>query len=304
MPAAQPEKEKKNDKTVLFVIIIVILLGVIAFLLVRQNSQSGTITKQEQKIKGDSIDIRRLNAELAETKASLDSLTDTTAAVRKLVDEKNKIIASLMAQASAVAYQGKIDTKHYQDIIAERDRQIADLNDQIQKLVDDKKALQSSLDQVTKIKDDLTVQNQDLNNKNMTLSTKAGLFQPGNSLRLEAMKDSKKEKTTNKAKQTDHMSVTFTISGESQIEKGNKTFMVRILNPDGTLATSTTASGNFKNSDGQDMQYSCKGTTAYDQTSKTIVMPYHQTIPFQAGKYSLELYQDGFLIGTSSLELK
>ena len=89
-------------------------------------------------------------------------------------------------------------------------------------------------------------------------------------------------------------------------DAGEKTFYVRIIGPEGTtLAIESDGSGVFKDAnDGSPIQYSVTTTINYEQKATNACTYWTQTSPFSKGYYTVNIYQDGYLIGTQKLVLK
>lgn len=295
-----PEEKKKNDK-VIFIIIIALLVGVIGFLFYRQNKQADTIKTQEAKIHAASISIKNLQAEY-------DSAINRLTAMQGENDSLNKIIEEQIQQLK-VAKAGAASAYGLQISLNDYKKQIKDLHDQMDgylktidaltadnKVLNDKvKTAQAQNDQ---LQSTVSAQQSTISGQQIKLA----LLHPS-ALKAEGMKEGKKPKVQKSAKATDYINVTMTIPENKDSDAGDKTFVIRIMDPKGTTLTSN-ISGQFKSSDGTDMQYSMKATMKYDQSAKTVSMKYTQSTGYTPGKYNIEVYQDGFKVGATTLDLK
>ena len=119
-------------------------------------------------------------------------------------------------------------------------------------------------------------------------------------------KSSGKEAETSRASKVQHLKVCFDIPQNKVSETGSKTFIVRLLGPDGAVLTGQEGSGTFTRVEtNEQMQYSTTTTIDYQQNAQAgICTKWNQSAPFQAGNYSAEIYQDGYLIGKQNFALK
>jgi hypothetical protein len=120
-------------------------------------------------------------------------------------------------------------------------------------------------------------------------------------------KSNGKVSETNHASKAQHLRVCFDVPQNKVAETGSKTFLIRILNPDGSvLATDNQGSGVFTAVEtGAQMQYTTSLTADYQQAAQAgLCAVWNQSTAFQEGKYTAEIYQDGYLTGQQVFELK
>ena len=79
---------------------------------------------------------------------------------------------------------------------------------------------------------------------------------------------------------------------------------VRIINPKGeTIAVADQGSGTLQSADSpEQVSYTKKAEIDYNQTNKTIVVYWSMNIQ-QPGKYIVEVYQSGHVIGQGEVDL-
>ena len=90
------------------------------------------------------------------------------------------------------------------------------------------------------------------------------------------------------------------------VQPGLEEFYVRIVNPRGeTLAIENLGSGSISLvATGEDIRYTQSAETEYQNDEQDLCLRWNPDIPFQTGRYEVEIYNKGFLAGTSSFELK
>ena len=99
----------------------------------------------------------------------------------------------------------------------------------------------------------------------------------------------------------------FDVDENKVADQGTKTFMLRVISPEGvTMAVQSQGSGTFDIAEtGEQMQYTTKTEIDYKQAAQNVCMYWGGSAGgFPKGKYTAELYQDGYKIGTSAFTLK
>ena len=119
-------------------------------------------------------------------------------------------------------------------------------------------------------------------------------------------KSSGKESETDNAKKAEKLKVCFDVPENLVADPGEKTFLVRIISPEGTtMAVQSSGSGTFMVAgSGEQRQYTTSTTIDYDQKPKNVCTYWQQTTPYAQGNYTVEVYQDGYLLSTKKFELK
>ena len=120
-------------------------------------------------------------------------------------------------------------------------------------------------------------------------------------------KGSGKESATTNAKKAEKIKVSFDVDENKVADPGTKTFQLRLIGPGGTtLAVQSAGSGVFDLADGGgQVQYTISKDITYNQTKQGVVIYWSKTgEQFEKGKYTAEIYQDGYKVGTKDFQLK
>lgn len=117
-----------------------------------------------------------------------------------------------------------------------------------------------------------------------------------------------KEKRTDKYKKVDKLMVCFNISENRLANSGMEEILMRIISPEGsTVAIQALGSGTFKLAEsGENSLYTSAIPIDFDvsELSKQYCGVWVQDMAYQTGIYTIQLYQKGYLIGQSDMELK
>jgi hypothetical protein len=177
----------------------------------------------------------------------------------------------------------------------------------------------AQIDSLNKINTLLQSENKDLSSnlteeksKNLNLSSQnsklAGKVAAGSILKAinivtEGLKykSSGKEVITVKAKQVQKVRTKFVLTENRVIDKGPVDIYLRALGPDGGVVSLDQATFN---SNGQSLVYTSKETIEYNNEDSPLEITWAKGTAFTKGKYSVEIYHNGNIIGKSGIELK
>ncbi len=120
------------------------------------------------------------------------------------------------------------------------------------------------------------------------------------------MKGTGKAVTRRSAKNIEQLQVCFTTTSNEVAEAGSEVFLVRIINPMGeTMAIEDLGSGIFtNNANGEQIRFTAAEETDYSQSEKNICTVWSPNQPFPEGNYTVEVYNKGYLAGSTSFQLK
>lgn len=328
--SSENSAQKSNAKTYLIVGLLIVSILTNGMLIFHTNKQNNLIentqaslmtseklknelesqykqalTNLEEQRVGNKLLDEQINVMKAELKTSKDRIS------KLLVDSKNYIAAKKEIESLKVQADGYL--AEITKLKSENEELFASNNT----LTLEKKNLSESLDAQVK-------SNEDLNNlKAILVSDKERLTSENTSLTKKItrasvvkvsditvngyiLKNNGKEAEKNRAKNMDGLKVCFNIVQNPITETGKEEFHIRIINPSGeTQAIENLGSGTLVNQDSnEEFRYTSKKGVQYDNKSQNTCMNWQPNVPFQAGKYTVEIYNKGYLSGTTQFELK
>lgn len=309
------QEQKQDRKTLLWAALAVLLLLNLVLVYFIYHEKQENVAKDEIitakteevlfiKTKLDSISAE-LDVKIAEIQklgGSVDSLV-----VLKERLEKDKRELKNANTYSAANYSKKI--KSYESILSEKDTEITQLRQQLgvatsrnEELNQKVTGLESERQQLADSVTSYSVQNKELSEKvNIASALRA------ENLTVNAVSSKGKESKGGKyrSKRIDKLKVNFQLGENAVAQQNNKEIFLRILDPDGAvLSDMATGSGSFMYN-GQELIYSSKQTVAFDNTRQSVDIFYGRGgIPLKDGKYSIEVYTEGFKIGEGEFTVK
>lgn len=118
------------------------------------------------------------------------------------------------------------------------------------------------------------------------------------------VKDNGVEKEVGKVKNVEKLMVCYQTGVNKVREPGPVDMQLRVISPTGgTLYVEEDGSGTTVNKEnGEELRYTKQATFEYDNTNKKICMYWSQGVT-ESGTYKVMMYQEGYLIGETSLDL-
>ncbi|MFN3379267.1 MAG: hypothetical protein ACK41O_07405 [Runella zeae] len=267
--------------------------------------------------------------ELAFTQTRLDSVSRSLdakiAEIQQLggnIEELTKMKAKLEADKASLRKSNKFEIAKYNTKIKEYEQFLADKDVEIAKLREENTMLATSNQTLTSENTTLKTEKETLsqeklaltdsvttyNSRNRELSEKVAI---GAALKAENIKvlavtpkGKVKDNDSYRAKRVDKIKLQFTLPPNPLTVPEEKEIIVRVLDPEGAvISDEAMGSGKFSWK-GQEMVFTTKDRVAYQNTNQTVEMTYDNAQRFRPGKYSVELYAEGFRIGSSNFTIK
>ena len=208
-------------------------------------------------------------------------------------------VSGYVAELNQLREENALLTDANQNLTAERDNLQTDLDAQVathETLNQERAVLVSERQQLTQVNNEL--------NRKVTQASAIGLT----SIEAvgEKVRRSGKAVTRRDAANVEHIRISFNTEANQIANPGTEEFFVRIVSAAGeTLADNTMGSGVFTSQEtGKQIRYTMKDDLAYDQTENSVQMRWKPGQQFQAGRYEVEVYNKGYLVGTTSLVLR
>lgn len=312
---------ESNNNQGIFKIAIGVLIGVVAllsylFMGARNETfelQKSLTTKVEElsstQIKLDSIS-RALDTKIAEVKQLGGNIKELENVKAQLEDDKKKLKSDF--NFSVAKYDAKI--KEYENFLVVKDDDIRKLKEENGTLLARTKTLEEEKQQVitentglktekeglTQTVASYTAQNDDLKRK-VTLATAMKAI----NVQVAAVASNGKlrEGGLYKASKVDRLKISFIMPSNPVAEKNTKDIFVRILDQNGAVVSEDGKGGTLQ-FDGKEVGYSVKQGIPFENNDQKVDILYGKGSAYKSGKYSIELYSEGFKIGNGAFEVK
>ncbi len=313
-PTATTESQepRKNFKNLIIGILTVALVGTGSFLIVDKNKTGETIQQQQTQIATVTDQKSDIQKSFDASLARLDSMSTVNTSLQGKLASSNKEIAktkseirSILNKKNATAAElsrARILIASLNDKITGMEQQVAQLTQENQSLTQDKAVL-------TQDKQKLT---QDLTTTTATkdsLATKVDIASTLNANNIAItpinVRHNGKEKVTTTAKRVNKLVISFDVNNRIAPTGTTDVFVV-VTGPDGKpISTQSLNSGTFTTREEGSQTFTAKLPVEIETAKKkNVQFAFAPGNNFQQGNYTIKIYQNGFLIGEGTRELK
>lgn len=307
------ETNEKKAGTVkyLFIGAIVVLLLVNAFTFFSYLSEKTVnddmnteLVSLEQEFNSLSTAFEQASNQLDAIKSEHEAVSKQLAAKEEEVHVQKKQIEDLLAKGKltkAELAKAKKMLAQYEASINEMNLKMDALVAANEKLATENNKLFADLSSEKQVTTQLTEQNKYLAGK-----VEVGSLLPIANLDIDAVKTGLfgKEVTAKRAKAADGLRISFETGENKVLDPGKVSVYVRIINPKGeTIAISEKGSGIIQPvNQTEPVQFTQRADIEYNQTNKSVQLYWNDNVN-QPGIYKVELYQNGYVIGSGQVKL-
>lgn len=318
-PNENGNSDNRKLHTIYIVLIALLIGGLVYTNIVLKKSKETIVVTEKQR-----DDVQTLKSELdkkySESLQEIESYRAENAGLDSMLTVKEKELTAKKQKIDALLAQ--VSTLKSGD--ATKTKLLADAQALIKQMEDDKTRLQTAIDSLVTVNKKLyqerdsvtgeltnTLQKKqqvdDENQKMKERIDKASILSTAN-IQCTPIRMTRKgkEDEVKKAKDAEKLRVCFDLLQNKIAPGGETEITVRIISPDGsTIQLANLGSGTFKDATtGNEIPFTYNITPDYQNDTKTVCSYWAQTFKFSPGKYSVEIYEKGFLIGQSSFMMK
>ena len=302
----QADQKNRNSKALLYTI-IGILLALNAGLFYMWQKGGNEKESVEKKLETTSNNLKEKTVALEDAEFLLEKFRRDSAALVNNNKELNTELLSKKNEIAALVAKLRNNKNASDAEISELKLKIGELSAQLDRLQKENEELKEVNNQLNKEKEAAQEENKQLTAEKKKYKNIAQRLQAGN-IRVEALKKrwiTGKEATTSKAKEVEAFRTSFTLAENNVAEPGDKVIYVKVTGPEGVTLTNPGNEGGTFEFENKESKYTYKFSVAYDQESKSVpATKWRPARDLKKGKYTIELYCDGFKIGSETLDLK
>ncbi|WP_336513851.1 hypothetical protein [Pollutibacter soli] len=314
-PSASPQfqEPKKDNRGLIYGILIAALLGTWGYIIYDKSRTKEVIQQKDVQYAALDSSKTMVQKEYEDALLRLDAMTSSNSRLDSLVKTKDKDLDGLKSRIKGLVGKQNATAKD----LAEARTLVKELNGKIDGYLQEIERLQGENQTLTAEKATLTTQKAELEtNLATTQSEKAAAEEKVNigqtlhasSFKIQPIneKGSGKEKSTTSAKKADKFRISFDLDENMITETGPKDLYVLVTDPAGNVISEEgLQSGTFTTRKDGEKKYTNKVSVDYEQGArKNVSFDLKQTEKYVPGNYKVEVYNNGFKIGESTITLK
>jgi Tfp pilus assembly protein PilO len=300
------ERKEQDSKRVIVIVVISILLGVNGLLLWQFFDKKTHLEEVSMTLESTLSEKESLSAELQRVKVEYEKVNQENATLQTQLTAKDEEIKSKIAEIQRLINSG--DAAQLQKARAELTH-LKEMNQNYMAQLDSLKIVNDQLnEQNTALNSNLLSERgriQSLTQENSMLANKVAIGAILKTINVKSTgvkyKTSGKEIETTKASSVDKIRTCFTILENLVTDRGNKDAYLRVLSPDGAVMSTSSETFVYNN---QATLYTTKESFDYNNKQTDLCLYWTKGSLYAKGKYLIEIYVDGSLIGSTSLTLK
>jgi hypothetical protein len=310
--ASDERTPAKNSKNTFIVILAIAVAGTWGYALIHGNSTKITQDKNQVQIAQVTDDKASVQRSFDESLVRLDSMAGINTKLKGKLTEEDNAINKQKAQIRHILNKKNASAAE----LAQAKQMIADLNGKINDMEQQVADLTHTKEGLTQDKVALTQGNQELGDTlavttaaKVDLEKKVDIASTLNASNIAitplAVKGNGKEKMTTTAKHVNKLLISFDVNNRIA-QPGMTDIYVCIIGPDGkNIVAQATGSGTFTTREEGDKSFTAKVPVSLDSAKmKNVEFTFTPTGSFLQGHYSIQLYQNGFMIGQGTRDLK
>lgn len=306
------DKKSRDSKNLLLGILIAAIVILSGFFIYDHSNSGEKLKAQETEVAKVTTEKSNIQSSFDASLARLDSMqTVNTEMDSNLSASKNEIakmkteIRSILNKRNATAHE----LSRARNLIAQLNGKITDLESQVAMLTQQNDSLRQNVTVLTTEKatlsrnlDSTIVIKQVLEKKVDVAST---LNADNITITPVKVRNNGKEKVSTVAKRVDKLLVSFDVNNRI-IQPGTTDLYVVVIGPDGKpITTQASTTDTFTTREEGNKSFTAKLPVDLETAkTKNVQFAFAPGSHFQQGNYKIQIYQNGFLIGEKTRELK
>lgn len=307
----QEPRQPGKGKNLVIGLLSAAVLVLAGFFIYNQNKTGEQLKTSQTEVAALTSEKSEIQSHFDASLARLDSLTTMNTDMQKQLAGKDAEIAKVKAEIRSILNKRNatsVELSRAKNLIAQLNGQITDLQEQIA-------LLQAENDTLKVYNSNLVIEKESLTrNLDSTMVVNTGLTEKvdvastlnASNIMITPLKVKKngKEKVKTNAKAVDKLVVSFDVKNRI-IQPGTTDIYVVVIGPDGKAVTSTPGSGTFNSREEGEKAFTAKLPVSLETAkSKTVEFGFVPADNFEKGAYKIQIYQNGFLIGEGTRQLR
>ncbi|MEI6124515.1 MAG: hypothetical protein WCQ95_12895 [Bacteroidota bacterium] len=301
METSMYEAKKKPNIFMYLSIVLLIACAFLTWKVISFTKQIDVVTAEKDSV---SAEKDALVVKLETLKKQYDQLSKDNAQLTDMFNQEKEHVEKLLEKIRNS--QGSVSK--YKKQIASMEGRLKEYEVQLNELKNQNKDLRAENFHIKTVLDSTTTENKTLatHNEALTETVTKGSALTTYDINTDGIvvKAKGKEIPTKKAKKAEKIRVCFTIGENAIATAGAKTVYLRVADPSGTILTGGLGDELSFDYDGKKLQFSSKEQITYNNKAQDICIYWTKNKDFAPGSYTVDLFAEGNVIGTSTFVLE
>lgn len=306
----QSEQPRKNTaKNAVIGVLAAAVIGLGGYMAYDKSKNSETIEQQQTQIAKVTDEKSDIQVSFDASLARLDSMTSANSGLNSKLEDKNSEIAKVKAEIRSILNKKNATAAELgraKKLIASLNDKITTLEQDVARLTEENQGLNNDKTVLTQEKEKLTTDLTATTVVKDSLVKKVDVASTLNASNISItpidVRKSGKEKVSSTAKRVDKLLVSFDVTNRIAVPGATDVYVV-VIGPDGTAVTS--GAETFTTREDGDKTYTAKLPIEIETAKrKNVEFAFSPGNKFIQGAYKIMIYQNGFLIGEGTRELK
>ncbi|HMI77673.1 MAG TPA: hypothetical protein VK484_02715 [Ferruginibacter sp.] len=301
--------KNNNTKNAIIGVLAAALIAVSGYLIYAKNQSSSTIQQQETQIAKVSTEKSDVQNSFDASLARLDSMSSINTGLQSQLAEKNSEITKTKAEIRSILNKRNAtaaELSRAKTLIASLNEKITSMEADVARLTQENQTLSNDKVVLTQEKEKLTTDLTTTTTAKVELEKKVDVASTLNASNIVItpinVKNNGKEKVSTTAKRVDKFVVSFDVMNRIA-QPGMTDVYVLVIGPDGKPIN--TGSETFTTREEGDKAFTAKVPVDLETAKmKNVEFAFVPGANFLQGSYTVQIYQNGFLIGQGTRELK
>jgi cell division protein FtsL len=305
-------KEQRDSKKLIIGLLIAAIIILSGFFIFDHSKSNENIKTEQTEVAKVTSEKSNIQTSFDASLARLDSMQTSNTDLNGKLTASNEEIAKMKSEIRSILHKKNVtasELSRARNLIAQLNGKITDLDAQIAMLTQQNDSLQQNVVVLTTQNHTLSRNLDSTNVVKQALEKKVDVASTLNASNISItpvkVRNNGKEKVSTVAKRVDKLLVSFDVDNRI-ITPGTADLYVVVIGPDGNPVTTPDTSGNtFITRDSSSKTFTAKLPVDLE-TSKTknVQFAFSPVGHFKQGNYKIQIYQNGFLIGEKTRELK
>ena len=299
------QQDKKN-KTLLYIIILILfIVNIGLFYMWQMGKKDRNVLSQEKTTLQNTV--KEKDATIAAAEALLAQYREDSAAMAANNVQMSDEMARKSSEIARLTYLLKKEKYASQDMIDALNSKLEDLNSQLVALKEENARLRDNNDSLLSVNQGLYGENTKLSLEGKRLKNLAARLSTSE-IKVEPIKKqflTGKETTTIKASRVKGFKINFSVAENNIAEPGDRDVFIKVTGPEGITLTNEGQGGIVELADGKSAKYSYKTKIIFENnTLESPDITWEPNKKLTPGKYVIQLYTEGYLMGSAGINLR